>query len=274
MALASDGAGGVPAAASSLPTPAVAARLLALNRAFYAQVGAAFNATRQNIPPGMTRGMRAVAALNPGAPLRVLDVGCGNARLARALLALQRPVLYTGIDADAGLLAAAGSLSLPQAQGVAVRLLQADIAHPGWEALLLGERFDLVACLATLHHLPGEALRAAVVSALAGLLAPGGRLLLSAWQFADSPRLAARVLPWPAVGLQQSDVEPGDALLPWDSGPHALRYVHLIDAAEMARLGAAAALMPVEEWRADGRSGNLTLYTLLEHAPAGQGASS
>ncbi|MGL4648608.1 MAG: hypothetical protein ACRC1H_04315, partial [Caldilineaceae bacterium] len=68
-----------------LPAPAVVEQLLALNRSFYAQVGSEFDATRQNIPAGYARVVHAAPTPQGDLPLRVLDVGCGNGRLARAL---------------------------------------------------------------------------------------------------------------------------------------------------------------------------------------------
>jgi SAM-dependent methyltransferase len=250
------------------PSPEVAARLLALNRAFYAGSGAAFDATRQDIPPGMRRAVSSAPAGDATVPLRVLDAGCGNGRLARALVALGRPVSYTGLDGDAGLLASASSQCAELAgQGVICQFVQADLAAADWHAGLPSRAYDMVVCLATLHHLPGRALRTAVVQALAALVAPGGILLLSAWQFAADPRLAGRVEPWSAIGLHESDVEIGDALLPWESGPRALRYVHHISATEMEMFAAASGLTVVESWRADGRTNDLSLYLQLERPP-------
>lgn len=265
--------------APTVPTPQTAQRLLELNRAFYAGSGAGFDALRQEIPGGMRRALELALPATPGALLRVLDVGCGNGRLARALAATGHTVDYTGLDADAGLLAAARRQTEALPATTRCSFVTGDLANARWDAALPPAGFDLVACLATLHHMPGLALRRRVVQQLAQLAKPGGRVVLSAWQYTDTPDLAGKLVPWSALGLSEGDVEPGDALVPWNAEPPALRYLHLIDAAAMQALGASAGLHPVADWRADGRTGSLALFALFErgsparHLPISQGAA-
>ena len=140
----------------------IQARLLELNRQFYATVAGEFDLTRHGLPTGkidLAGRLAAHAHARGKEVLRVLDVGCGNGRFARALAQVEQGADYLGIDADARLLAAAAqqTTSLPQ---VDVRLIQVDIAQPDWRNWLdSGEPFDAVVCLAVLHHFPGLALR-------------------------------------------------------------------------------------------------------------------
>lgn len=251
-------------------TPTVQRRLLDLNRAFYAAVGDDFDQTRQGLPAGM---VRLLDFLPPGsAPLRVLDAGCGNGRFARALEQAGRPIAYVGVDADARLLAHARTQTAAL-RDVQATCVQADLAEPGWEAALGGARFDVVACLATLHHFPGHALRARIVRELAALLAPNGRLIVAAWQFLTAPRLADKRVPWESIGLSPADVELGDALLPWQQGGYALRYVHQIDAAELGSLTRDAGLVPLDHFAADGKEGHLNLYGIFTNDSSAAGGS-
>jgi hypothetical protein len=123
--------------------------------------------------------------------------------------------------------------------------------------------FDIVTSLATLHHLPGYALRCAVVQQLAALVKAGGVIAISTWQFLTSPRFTAKLVDWSEVGIDAAQVEPGDALLPWQQGGYAVRYVHQIDMDEVTALAAAAGLAIEATYFADGKEGNLNLYALL-----------
>ena len=247
--------------------PAVRDRLLALNRDFYAAVAEPFDETRRGWPAGHQRLLAMFPPSTEEHPLRVADIGCGNGRFARMLDGRGQPSIYVGVDGNCRLLeiAAAGAQHLAHSQATFV---QADLAQPGWSQAIAGDgaAFDAVLCLSTLQHLPGHDLRRRVVADLCGLLAPQGLLAVSGWQFLSSPRLAARQVDWPTIGLSAGDVEPGDALLPWQQGVHALRYVHQIDAAEMVQLAAAANLTVRELFCADGKEGNLNLYAVLEPA--------
>ncbi|MEY9943802.1 HAD superfamily hydrolase (TIGR01509 family) [Kitasatospora sp. GAS1066B] len=109
--------------------------------------------------------------LLPPAPARVLDLGAGSGRDAAALAALGHQV--TAVEPTAALRAAGERLH----QGAGIRWV--DDALPGLPALLAeGARFDLITVIAVWMHLaPAE--RATAMRTVAGLLGPGGMLLLT-----------------------------------------------------------------------------------------------
>ncbi len=239
---------------------ATAQRLLDLNRHFYATVAPHFDATRQGWTPGQLAILPYFQAGTKQNPLTVLDVGCGNGRFARLLAEQGIACTYVGVDGDARLLALAeeATAALP---ALDAHFMQADLADPAWAAPLAGQHFDVVICLATIQHLPGYDLRLKLVQTLRDL--SHRWVILSCWQFLSSPRFVEKQIDWADVGLSAADVDPGDALLPWKSGVHAVRYVHQVDEAELSRLAADAELAIHKHFRADGKEGDLNLYGLL-----------
>lgn len=229
----------------------VVERLLALNRDFYGGLAGPFARSREAPSPGFDRLLEEL----PQACARLLDVGCGEGRFGRFLQAHQAIESYTGVDFSAELLAWAES-RLPG------RFVQRDLSRRGCLDGL-GD-FDVIACLAALQHIPGRANRLDLLREIKAHLAPGGRIFLSTWQFLDSPRQRRKVVEWERIGLAAADVEPNDYLLTWQRGGSGLRYVCLIDAAETAALAQESSLAVLNQFRSDGREGNLNLYTVLQ----------
>lgn len=242
--------------------PAIRDQLLALNQTFYTNVADPFHATRKSLSHGH---LLMLNYLPNAKPLRVLDAGCGNGRFAAALNSLGQPVSYTGVDANFQLLAYASKWT-SQLDHIDAKFVQADLAQSNWTSALAADDtcYELVACLATLQHMPGRTLRQNIVKSFAQLLSPGGRLALTGWQFFTDKRLSSRLVDWAEIDLSQDDVEPGDGLLPWKQGVYAVRYVHQIDEQEMETLAQYAGLQIVTTYRADGKDDDLNLYAILE----------
>ena len=118
-------------------------RLLILNQAFYARFAAPFADSRSSPQPGFHR----LLAYLPILCDRVLDVGCGNGRFGHFLESEHLSFDYTGIDFTKELLLFAG-------ERVEGDYYQRDISHPGF--LETVGKFDLIACLATMQHIPGR----------------------------------------------------------------------------------------------------------------------
>ncbi len=237
--------------------------LLDLNRIFYASTADEFSATRQQPWPGFDGILPYMPAGAKGQPIRVLDVGCGNGRFAHYLSDQGLAVDYLGVDASSALLDLARSQT-GELFGGSTTYQCRDLADPDWlVGLTDGGAYDVVACFATFHHLPGYDLRQRVLADLARLTAPDGIIAISYWQFLSAERFQTKLADWSEIGLSEEHIDPGDALLPWKRGPHILRYVHQIEDAEARQLADDTHLPLLHSFRADGKEGNLNLYHVL-----------
>jgi SAM-dependent methyltransferase len=250
---------------------ATAQQLADLNRRFYQEHGETFAETRPRLHPGVRR---VLARVPRGA--RVLEVGCGDGKVGRWLVANANPVSYLGLDASAAMLerarrvtsgkwqVAGGTSSLVTRHPSQMSFELADLTEPDWPRILPSHPFDWILAFAVFHHLPGFDARAQILRALADRLAPGGAFVMSNWQFTRSERLKRRIVPWAAAHLAEADVEPGDYLLSWErGGRRGLRYVHALDEAEARRMAGTAGLTVVEVFRSDGATGDLADYVQM-----------
>lgn len=244
---------------------ATATALDEVNRRFYAAEAAEFSARRQR----PWSGFEALLPLLPGpgaiaGALRVLDAGCGNARLARFLAEHTRiRVAYLGVDREPRMLAEARARTRGLRPEVAIRLEARDLVEAGLPAAT-GAGFDLVCAFGLLHGIPGEARRRRCVVELARALAPGGLLALAAWRFAGRPGFERRSLPFSELGRRlgialPGPPEAGDHLLLFDG--RALRYCHEVDDAELDRLTEELGLRVVRDF--EGTGGDQNRYRLL-----------
>ena len=249
--------------------------LLALNRDFYESVAPHFDATRRGWTPGLRAILPHLRAFGKE-KLALLDVGCGNGRFARLLAHEGIAASYTGVDGNQALLQL-GREGARNLVGVDCHFTRADLADPFWSDTLTGQRepgsgsltiaeppqYDFVLCLATMQHLPGYALRLRLLNDLCRLSA--GPVILSFWQFLSSERFRAKLIEPEEAGVVSSELEPGDAFLPWRQGVEAVRYVHQVDRPELSQLAADAGMSVVRTFCADGKETNLNLYAVLAH---------
>ncbi|MDQ6716821.1 MAG: class I SAM-dependent methyltransferase [Gemmatimonadota bacterium] len=113
----------------------------------------------------LTPAERSLLRLVPRSARRAMDVGCGDGRFARALA--RRGLEVTAIDLSPGMIELARERT---SADLLVAFRVADLMTGSTP----GETFDLVTSISMAHHLP----LAEVVPRLAGLVAPGGTLLI------------------------------------------------------------------------------------------------
>jgi hypothetical protein len=119
---------------------------------------------------------------------------------------------------------------------------------------------------AVLHHIPGSDTRRRILQSIHKILPKESSFFLSVWQIQNSPRLLQRIHPWTEIGMDESQVEPGDVLMDWraqnpggDEKP-GYRYVHMFTEQELERLAGESGFRVMEKYYSDGKEGNLALY--------------
>jgi SAM-dependent methyltransferase len=249
---------------------ATARTLNTINRTFYRDHARTFSETRKAPWRGWSRVVPYLAGVEPdGSPPSILDIGCGNARLARFLAnELAGPLVYRGIDASASLLSEARSARAP---GVTRRFERRDLVEHPLGPAAASERYSCVAAFGILHHIPGKRRRGELLERLAERLRPRGVLALTFWDFGADPRFSGKELsvaeynrraPCP---LDPGQLELGDALLAWgEPEGNAVRYCHWVDRAEEEELLAGLRLEPIAAYTSDGRGDTLNRYHLLQ----------
>lgn len=246
-------------------------KLVQLNRTFYEQFGDAFAATRQRLQPGIKRLFQTCNMDGDW-----LDLGCGNGAVLSAWAQLVKHGSYSGLDfSQALLLEAEQRATEARKMGLKIWLSQADIAGGDWSAAIASlkqkdaafpTRFDGVMSFATLHHIPGQHNREALLRRIKQVLKPGGYFLLSCWQFQHSPKLLGRVQPWALVELDPAQLDEGDTLLDWrgtlpgQAPQTGLRYVHLFSLEELNTLAETSGFRVKESFESDGMGNRLGLY--------------
>jgi SAM-dependent methyltransferase len=255
--------------------PATADRLIELNRQFYETHGRDFSNTRQRLQPGVQRVLRSFRGDES-----ILDLGCGNGGLARALSRRGHRGAYLGLDFSPPMLAEAQREGFafpaqfarvdllmlskqPQPDRIQViRSAAPPFSQPIGDRLPVAGSWSCVTAFAVLHHIPGHENRVALLSKVHEWLQAAGKFIHSNWQFLGSERLKARVQPWSAVGLTSNDVDPNDYLLDWRRGGVGLRYVHQLDEPELVELAAAGGFRIADGFYSDGVDGRSGLYQI------------
>lgn len=199
------------------------------------------------------------------AAARVLDLGCGNARFGHFLTGIRPMLRYTGLDASETLLAIARETSGP---GPERDFLQVDLIEDDLGSVLGDRHFDLAACIALLHHVPGRARRRALLETLLSHLTPRGLIVITCWRLARFARFRDRIVAWErwnetaAEPIDPAKLEPGDHLLPFGENP-GVRYVHFTHENETAELLAELPCETLASWTADGRGQGHNRYFVV-----------
>ena len=163
---------------------------------------------------------------------RVLDLGCGNGRMAEIFEG--KDISYLGIDNSEGL----------------IKIARERFKNKSWIKFQVGDatselpknEFDLVLMIAVLHHIPTKELRLQVLRNIYDSLQPGGRLVISNWNLWQVFSGKKKFRYWSYLLNYSEKIKRGawglsDAFVPWKplAGDN-LRYVHSFKRGELKRL--------------------------------------
>ncbi len=213
--------------------------LLALNRRFYLKAQTYFNRSRQSPWDGWQK----LLPYLPTDTLKVLDLGCGNGRFGIWLKDYKK-IDYTGLDSNQYLLNAA-KVKLPGA-----KFFKADLIKP-WP---VKGKFDLIALMAVLHHIPTKHTRLKILERAQKLLNKNGLLVFTVWHFNNINNFRRQVV---------RTLPDNDYILDWKRGVTAERYIHLFDNAEINWLIKSLKLKLIDDYVSDGRQHQGNRYIVL-----------
>lgn len=183
-------------------------QLIQLNNDFYRQIAPFFSATRQ------TPWAHWVDLPLPKNGDTVLDVACGNLRFKKFLDERINHFEYLGVDACTELLHLSHQ---EQPCFQQLDILANFLTGDDWTKQLPRAQYNYIFCSAFFHHVPGADWREQLLRQLFDLLAPGGLLVFTLWQFMVDPNLAKHIV---------KNLGDNDYLLDWKSGVTATRYCH------------------------------------------------
>lgn len=238
-------------------------KLNQLNADFYQKIAVDFNQTRQRPWDGWKQLLPTFKEQFKGQKsLKVLDLACGNGRFGAFLIQnLQEFNLeYWGVDSNEYLLEQAQDKLAPLTDNFT--LSKVDIIESLIEKSPLlpeSQTFDMVVAFGLIHHIPSTELRKAFIASSLSLSKPSGLVVIAAWQFDTLEKMMKRAVDSSTLGINPSELEPNDFILPWDRGSHAYRYSHLLKPDELPAL-LPIKVTPVTSFLAD----NSNYYTVLK----------
>ena len=182
-----------------------------------------------------------------GEKMYVLDAGCGNGRLVNWLRKNNFAGKYLGVDNSEKLLEKARK-NFPKEEFENVDLVDFNPPSPhsggatadfrpakrGFRKL---KNFNLVFCIAVLHHLPDQDSRLKVLQNLQASLKPGGKLFLTVWNLWQ-PRY------WKFILQSYFKGSPRNCQIPFAG--KIKRFVHAFTASELINLLEKAGFSSVE----------------------------
>lgn len=201
----------------------IAQNLIAKTRQDYNKIATEFSSSRSYMWPDIAMALEKMDLKKCD---KVLDIGCGNGRIAP--LVKKSGASYTGVDISDKLIEIAKETYPDEKFKVAN---MTSLPFPD-------KSFDAVISIAALHHLPGEE-RIKAISEIGRVLKDNGTILISVWYFWHQPKYLKLIAGSSIKKITGSGLDYGDFFLPWkDSGKKIMaeRYLHAFRKRELEHL--------------------------------------
>lgn len=190
----------------------------------YNEIASEFSETRKRPWPEFELFKKYADSFGPKA--KILDVGCGNGRLAHALHTPGLKLDYVGVDNSTELIKLAKELN-PE-----VEFKHGDIL----EIPCPDKSFDIVFAIAVLHHVPSKKLQLQAMSEIKRVLKKGGIAIVTAWNLWEQKKYEDCI-----------DKKTHDSLIPWGDSKKVKRFYHAFTAEELAELISESGLEPMQK---------------------------
>jgi len=188
-------------------------RILQQVKDTYSAISHEFDATRDRVWPEFSIFLKTLHLKKSSKPIRLLDVGCGNGRLAHFLK--NYPIDYTGVDNSREMI----RISKKKNRHALFRVADArKLPFPK-------DAFQSVWMIAVLHHLPTEKLRKQALKEIKRVLKKNATLMLTVWNLLPQTKYRTYI-----------DPKTHDALIPWGKEKKWKRYYHAFTMKELTEL--------------------------------------
>lgn len=195
----------------------IALKILAENKEVYNRIAYDFSSTRshlwQDILPLLDYTKKQAKAL---------DLGCGNGRLYPPLKEKQAD--YTGTDNSEEL------IKIAQEKYKEARF----VVTEGLKLPFHDNSFDIVYCIAVLHHLPSKELRIKFLEEARRVLRPKGLMIATVWKLGLKDTLYFYCKTLFEKAFLKSELDFGDGFKSWQNKEK--RYVHNFRKRELRKL--------------------------------------
>ena len=239
--------------------------IIDLNNRFYALNAQSFSETRRNAWGGWnTLASIMEHRFGPHAMIRILDVACGNMRFERFI---DESCACTYSNVLALDMCAELACDMDRVAFKSFDIIESLASGATLIDGLETTEFDLTVCFGFMHHIPTFDLRKRLIKELCDRTKQNGLVCISFWQFMNDPAFADKVRK--THGLAQEvlslDLEENDYLLGWQGSYERARYCHHFDDGEIdALIDSVTECRLVERYKADGRTGAMNCYIVLE----------